>query len=377
VGDEEGVATLSFTTPPVLQAGVDIQLQALVIRGLNGFASVATNPLSISLEDDFFGCTDPNASNYDPMATADDGTCMTGGYMGPAGPDLSGDGWTLCSGTDDSATTFDAFYTPCDTYTEVRFACSVGADSSAEFVSDPIAVAGSDFLDGTCDDWAGGSNSNFQAGKILSIDSTDPGCGNYNVNYDLYMDMVSPQWGCAGSINTHTSGGRMWMFGRNAAATVDGCTDPTATNYDPNATNDDGSCITSSLDSVGPQFAGWTQCGGTADPATDVSALMAGCNGYGELQFACSADSDGTAEYVSPAIATNGADLTDDTCDDLPGASLTPYQNDYILSVDSTDPGCGNYNVSYDMYMDSENTQWGCAQSINTDGSGRMWVYGR
>ncbi|HMV70250.1 MAG TPA: hypothetical protein PKA64_25645, partial [Myxococcota bacterium] len=372
--DASGDASLTITLPAGAPVGQTLASQAIVIRGLRGVASVKSNATAVDIVSDIYGCTNPAASNYDPAATADDGSCATAqptvpGYAGPAGPDLSPSGWTLCSGTTSGSTGYSAYYSPCASFSQVRFACSVDANATAEFVSDPIAIAGSAFTDGTCDDWAQGSNSNYGAGKILSIDSTNPGCGQYNVGYQLYMDMVSPQWGCAGTYNTHTTGGRMWMYGLGGA--IAGCTDPAATNYNPAATQDDGSCTYSGGGPTVPGFAGepgpdlsasgWSQCGGTSSAGTTSTQFYQLCAGYSEIMFACSTNADTTPEYSSPAFPLTGQVLTDATCDDWTGGSNSPYGSGHILSVDSSNPGCGQYNVGYQLYMDMVSPQWGCA----------------
>jgi hypothetical protein len=392
--DASGETTLDVRTPSTVVPGTAVALQALIIRGANGFASTASNSASIDVLDTILGCTDPGADNYDPTATIDDGTCegadpVLPGYSGPAGPDLSLEGYTLCSGTSSASTNYTQFYTPCSGFTTVRFACSTNADAIPEYVSDPVEVAAADMLDSTCDDWPGGANSNHGSGRIISIDDSDPGCGNFNVSYDLYMDMVSPQWGCNGSHNTHNTGGRMWMFGEAGPSTVvEGCTNPAADNFDSDANVDDGSC---SFSAGGPQVPGYTGiagpdlsaqglslCGGTSSSSTSWTQFLGQCQGYDEIVFACSTNGDNVPEFTSSAFPTTGVNLLDQSCDNWSGAALSPHGSGMILSIDHTDPNCGNFNVSYDLYMDMVSPQWGCNGSHNTHGTGgRMWAFVR
>jgi hypothetical protein len=83
-----------------------------------------------------------------------------------------------------------------------------------EFTSDPFPINGVDLLDTSCDDWDGASLSPNGSGMILSVDSSDPDCGNFSVGYDMYMDMNAPQWGCGGVVNVHFGTGRMWAYVR-------------------------------------------------------------------------------------------------------------------------------------------------------------------
>lgn len=132
---------------------------------------------------------------------------------------------------------------------------------------------------------------------------------------------------------------------------------------------------------LGPDFTseGLSQCGGIG--AANYSSVMgkdfyALCNGYTEIVFACSTDSNTTAEYVSPAFPLSGS-LTDSTCDNWTGGANSVYGSDFILSVDDSNPNCGNYNVAYDMYVHF-GTQWGCNNVNNTHNTGgRMWAYVR
>jgi len=128
---------------------------------------------------------------------------------------------------------------------------------------------------------------------------------------------------------------------------------------------------------VGPNLSsqGFAQCAGTASPSTMGKQWYAKCEGYQQIKFSCSSDNNNTAEYTSPAFNMAGMVLADSQCDNWPGASNTPYGADHILSVDSSNPGCNNYDVYYQMYMHF-GTQWGCAGTINTDDKGgHMWAY--
>ncbi len=245
--DSNGGATIAATIPAIAPLGASATLQAVIIRGLGGFASAKSNAITVDLVADIFGCTDPNSTNYDPAATADDGTCAVvpvpgctdpnatnynpnatvddgscshgdvsvPGYTGLTGPDLSGQGFALCGGTDDGTVTSSQFYAQCEGYSEIIFGCSVDPGASAEFISPVFTYTGQVLSDRTCDDWNGGANTPYNNNShILSIDSSDPSCGNYNVGYDMYMDMGNQQWGCAQTDDTHNTGGVMWAWVR-------------------------------------------------------------------------------------------------------------------------------------------------------------------
>ena len=215
VADETGLAVVSAEV--MAAAGTTMSLQAWAIRGLGGQESLASAPLTLTVQDYILGCMDPEAENYDPGATVDDGGCTYAmaptlpGFDGDLGPDLSTDGMQQCGGTADVATTGDEFYAMCDAYDRVVFACSTDDDTSAEYISPIFDIGAGQLLSGSCVDWEGGFSDSPGGGKILSVDATDPSCGQYDVFYDMYVDFGG-QWGCAGVNDTHTKGGHMWAY---------------------------------------------------------------------------------------------------------------------------------------------------------------------
>ncbi len=133
------------------------------------------------------------------------------GFSGTLGPDLSAQGWSQCAGTGSKGVMGKQWYPLCEGYAQIRFACSKDDNESAEFTSPPFSLAGKVLLDNQCDNWPGASNSIYGADYILSVDSSDPGCGNYDVGYQMYVHFGT-QWGCAGFTNTHNTGGRMFAY---------------------------------------------------------------------------------------------------------------------------------------------------------------------
>jgi hypothetical protein len=126
------------------------------------------------------GCTDPNADNYDPTATEDDGTCIISGCTDPTAAN-----YNPLANTDDGSCLFPGCtYATADNYNPQANV----DDGSCVFTACP-EVQG----------------------------CTDPDACNFDTNAN--MDNGTCDYSCIG------------------------CTYPTATNYDPNATQDDGSCI--------------------------------------------------------------------------------------------------------------------------------------
>ena len=123
------------------------------------------------------GCTNPFATNYDPTADIDDGTCIYNESI------------CDCDGTSHTIGVL------------VWIGDGFADDSQYEWEGQ--------IVDFDCADWG------YDCGDIAGAPSDDP--------YNVCGGGLPPNNGCEGDIF--------------------GCTDPTALNYDPNATIDDGSCI--------------------------------------------------------------------------------------------------------------------------------------
>jgi len=134
------------------------------------------------------------------------------GFSGDLGPDLTSMGFSQCGGIAGVGVMGKQFYALCNgAYSKILFACSTNNDKTAEFVSPAFSMVGLNLTDGVCDDWPGASNSIYGSDFILSVDSSNPNCGNYNVSYQMYVHFGT-QWGCAGVTNTHNTGGHMWAY---------------------------------------------------------------------------------------------------------------------------------------------------------------------
>ena len=170
------------------------------------------------------GCTNPLATNYDPLAVIDDGSCIV-----PGCTDNTANNYNPSATIDDGSCTYDV----------------LGCTDSTATNYDPLATVddGSCFWEGCTDPTATNydPNATVDDGSCIIPGCTDPAATNYNPNATVDDgSCVLPTVGCTDSTASNY----------NPIATVDdgscywlGCTDPTATNYDPNATQDDGSCI--------------------------------------------------------------------------------------------------------------------------------------
>lgn len=237
------------------------------------------------------GCTDVNACNYDDTATIDDGSCNLG-FCGDGVCDLDCgediDDCIDCSGTvtgctDETACNFDAAantddnsceYVSCAGCTD-ETACNYNADAT---IDDSSCIYGS-CGNGVCEPICGETDANC-ADCAIVLGCTDPDAHNYRprANTDNGNCMT-----CDDGIQNGTETG-IDCGGTNPncdACPPDGCTDATAHNYDPNAPNDDGSCMTCS-DGIQNGDETGVDCGGTnpeCGPCGDlcINALEIAC----------------------------------------------------------------------------------------------------
>ena len=190
------------------------------------------------------GCIDPDAVNYNPNATVDDGSCIYDGVVyGCTDP--------TATNYDPNATSPDAFNNGTCIYPAGCLECyQAGADTSVPGCCDAINATNYNPL-ATCDD-----------GSCIAIifGCTDPQALNYYGGADVDNGSCLYVAGCtdatAGNYNSLADfDDGSCTYG--PVISLVGCTDPLATNYDANATSDDGSCA------YGPAIA----CTHVPDPA--------------------------------------------------------------------------------------------------------------
>ena len=215
LGSPEGtcLGSFTFTIPGIYNYNSSVSNQAelgmigSIVIGTGGCTDAdATNYDAAAEFDDgsciFSGCTDAAASNYDPNAQIDNGSCLYPGCTDPnaANYDASAndnDGSCLYPGcTDAAAANYDAtantddgscFYLGCTDPTACNY--DAGADTDDGSCLDALGTWGVDYLD--CD------------GNCLNDADADGVCDEEEVG---------------------------------------GCDDPVACNFDPTATDNDGTC---------------------------------------------------------------------------------------------------------------------------------------
>ena len=206
--------------------------------------------------DQLYGCTDPSAQNYNAEATVDDNSCV-----------FSNDPTVFYGCTDPSATNYDSSATTDNGSCEFDDGTTYGCTDDAALNYDPNAT----YDNGTCtysheyDDTYGCLDSNatnynpdalYDNGTcVYDYDSPVYGCADTSaVNYDpeaIYDDGSciyegSAEYGCTHSDATNYNPEATYDDGsctfEEGSGIVYGCMEPGATNYNPEATYEDGSC---------------------------------------------------------------------------------------------------------------------------------------
>jgi hypothetical protein len=159
-----------------------------------------------------YGCTNPLATNYDPLATIDDGTCIIPSMC----CNSSAYGTATASNISSVTISTCSYLNEYSTISGVLASTSYTAEVSGQFASPGWITV-----------YEGSSCGNFIGEGSSPYTFTSTVAGTYYIHWSVDAS-------CATNSVCHTTS--------IAGNTLNGCTDPLAINYDPTATVDDGTC---------------------------------------------------------------------------------------------------------------------------------------
>jgi hypothetical protein len=206
----------------------------------------ACGDFSFSATGEFLGCTDPEADNYDPGATLDDGTCT---YTVAPVNDLCANAIALNCGDTYTGTTGGA------TLTGASFACGV-ADAGVWYTHvgtgqlTTVSLCGSvidanlQVYTGSCGNFVCFDNSAGSEAECGFFDQEDPEITFISTLGTTYTFYVSNDGVAEGSHDISITCSPVTL----------GCTDANAANYNPAANVDDGSCTYTFANACGNSY---------------------------------------------------------------------------------------------------------------------------
>ncbi len=327
----------------------------------------------------YAGCTSATALNYDVNATTDDGSCIETGCVGAA---LN---WAYCYDSNEAGGPVFSGTTVSDIVTLVVNAGTM--ENTYDFIT---------FYDGS--DNTGAVLAGPLTGDIAGLLVQSSG-------QNMYVEIVSDtSWSCQSGQN---GGPALDVDYYCSSIVIEGCTDPLATNYDPSATVDDGTCIAPTLPNdtqAGAElltmtaFGTCTSVSGTNDGATDSpeSALFSDLDVWysivptepGIRVQVASFDMD----LILSLYDAGGFLLVEDATlmgdDEILFADAVPGQ-EYFLSIAGWNGGVGSFEICAQelpdarVYGPNQGQEYSCGGyrglsasfSVSVPGGGTDWLF--
>jgi hypothetical protein len=230
-------ATMSNNTGPFGWYGGYFWVNAANVQIINAQPGATDEVATVQFSIDgtcgpVLGCTDPNALNYNPEATTNDGSCQ----------------YPIYGCTDPLALNYNYYATIDDGSCYYAQECNENMIVFQFYPGTFVSEGSFDVMD------ANGSVVFYYNGQTTGMVCLPDGCYTLNM-YDTFGD----GWDGGGYLDVFMNDvyyGQFTLefglsfgsigFGINAegcAAAVNGCTDPSALNFNPMATQDDGSCV--------------------------------------------------------------------------------------------------------------------------------------
>ncbi len=314
----------------------------------------------IFIESQVIGCDDPAACNYDIAANCNNSLCV---YEAPCDMDICTNGgtfiWddvscscqldevTILGCTDVNACNFNPLAN-CDNASCTATGCSPGCTDPCAPNYDPAA----DEDDGSCDPYDTTCNADCTLGDVtewsagtcscILLTPSIQGCTDMTAcNYDPLANCGNGSCLPVPTCNTDPCAGDVQMIDPVDAClciTIEvqenGCTDPTACNYNPAANCDDGSCVFEIVCNANPCLEGGVNTWNDVTCSCEIfEPTVGGCT-------------DPTACNYNPAANCDDGSCTAPPCGN--GGCLDPCSANYDPAADFDDGTCDPYNTTCD-----------------------------
>ena len=204
----------------------------------NPIATTEDNSCTFDAGTTVYGCTNPSATNYDENATNDDLSCTFGGVYGCMNDQANN--YDPLATIDDQSCTFDTVIDGCTDSNATNYnPTATNDDGTCSYTSGACNVP-------TAENYSGVDN-NVDCAGVLNGTDTSCCCLN-DVAIDCWTTCPNPQSqtfttaSCGITDSCGDSSDYPLSAEPMCAQPIDGCMNQSAYNYNPSATNDDGTC---------------------------------------------------------------------------------------------------------------------------------------
>ena len=204
----------------------------------NPIATTEDNSCTFDAGTTVYGCTNPSATNYDENATNDDQSCTFGGVYGCMNDQANN--YDPLATIDDQSCTFDTVIDGCTDSNATNYnPTATNDDGTCSYTSGACNVP-------TAENYSGVDN-NVDCAGVLNGTDTSCCCLN-DVAIDCWSTCPNPQSqtfttaSCGITDSCGDSSDYPLSAEPMCAQPIDGCMNQSAYNYNPSATNDDGTC---------------------------------------------------------------------------------------------------------------------------------------